>query len=145
MNNVLRVSQVYYQQITLVDWKFLNMLFLLSVYTWKKRAIISLLSRDFIFVFCLDSFIVECYYDPGCLFSLGFSLLFALLFLYKSKGKYVVLPSIHHSMMCVHSIDSYSVWVRHLICGLFSTGPSVGSGEQYTGNKSGRVENDYPV
>lgn len=48
-------------------------------------------------------------------------------------------------MMCVHFIDSYSVWLCHLICGLFSTGPSVGSGEQYIGNKSGRVENDYPV
>lgn len=77
----------------------------------------------------------------GCL-SLGLSSSFAFLFI---RVKEICCLSIHHSMICVHSIDSYSVWVRHPICGLFSTGSSVGSGEQYIGSKSGRMETDHPV
>lgn len=75
----------------------------------------------------------------------GVGSLFAFIVLYKSEGKYVVLPSVLPSMMCVRSIDSYSVWVRHLVCGLFPTGSPAGSGEQYIGNKSGCVEADNSV
>lgn len=51
------------------------------MYVGKKPALTSLLSRHLTFVFGSGSFPVEhCYYH-GCLFSLGFSLLFAFVFI----------------------------------------------------------------
>ncbi|XP_072813592.1 anoctamin-5-like isoform X2 [Vicugna pacos] len=40
-----------------------------------------------------------------------------------SKGIDVVLPSVYHSMLCVHSLNRYSVWVHQIICGLFPVAP----------------------
>ncbi|XP_072813401.1 uncharacterized protein [Vicugna pacos] len=41
----------------------------------------------------------------------------------RSKGIDVVLPSVYHSMLCVHSLNRYSVWVHQIICGLFPVAP----------------------
>ncbi|XP_032330134.1 anoctamin-6-like isoform X3 [Camelus ferus] len=62
-----------------------------------------------------------------------------------SKRIYVVLPSIHHSMLCVHSFNRYSVWVHHSICGLFPVAPLLALENNILEIRVGTWNLDYPV